>query len=203
MRPSFLSLSRYQSIDRNRVFNAIKTFVENEGTSLFQRVYSYLDFYYESVNQVNSELDKNWEKDVDKRKSEISGLFKYFNEEFDYHKSHSYDTYMIDLLKKYKAECDKVIVDGEPDLARLRQLLLTANKGMENQLYQFGKDALIKAIDALRANNLLHSKMMKDAANAFRSDKCLDALKEISGKLESALNEHTEESIIKEFEGKI
>ena len=33
MRPSFLSLSRYQSIDRNRVFNAIKTFVKDDGTS--------------------------------------------------------------------------------------------------------------------------------------------------------------------------
>lgn len=38
---------------------------------------------------MNNEMDKNWEKDVDKRKSEISGLFKHFNEEFDYHKSHS------------------------------------------------------------------------------------------------------------------
>lgn len=80
---------------------------------------------------------------------------------------------------------------------------MTSNKGKENQLNQFGKDALIKAIDAFRANNLTHSKMMKDAATAFRSDKCLDVLKDISGKLETALNEHTEESIIKEFEGKI
>lgn len=197
MRPSFLSLSRYQSIDRNRVFNAIKTFVKDDGTSLVQRIYSCLDYNYEAVNQVNNELDKNWENDVDKRKSEISGLFKHYNEQIDYHNSHSFDTYMMDLLKKYKAECDKVIVDGEPDLARLRQLLMTANKGMEKELGQFGKDALIIAIDAFRANNLSHSKMMKDAANAFRSDKCLDALKEISGKLETALNEHTEEKIRK------
>ena len=130
-------------------------------------------------------------------------MFKHFNEQIDYHKSHPSDTLVMDLLKNYKAECDKVIVDGEPDLARLRQLLMTAHIGIDKELGQFGKDALIIAIDAFRENNLSHSKMMKDAATAFRSDKCLDVLKEISGKLETALNEHTEESIIKEFERKI
>ena len=134
MRPSFLSLSRYQSIDRNRVFNAIRTFVKDDGTSLFQRIYSHLDYYYEAVNQVNSEMDKNWEKDVDKRKIEISRLFKHFNEQIDYHKSHPSDTLVMDLLKNYKAECDKVIVDGEPDLARLRQLLMTAHIGIDKEL---------------------------------------------------------------------
>lgn len=36
-----------------------------------------------------------------------------------------------------------------------------------------------------------------------RSKECLGTLNEISGKLDTALNEHTEESIIKEFEEKI
>ena len=58
MRPTFLSLSRYQSIDRNRVFNALKTFIEKDGTSLFQRTYSCLDYYYEAVKLVRNHLRK-------------------------------------------------------------------------------------------------------------------------------------------------
>ena len=202
MRPSFLSLSRYQSIDRNRVFNALKTFVENDGTSLFQRTYSCLDYYYEAVKQVNNEMDKNWEKDVDKRKSEISELYKNFSKRIDMRIFHPCDTVVNELLKKFKEECGDIIVDDEPDIKHLNIVLVSPHNGIEDVLYESGKEALIDVLDAFRANNLSHSKMMKDAAAAFRSDKCLDALKDISDKLETALKEHTEQKIIFDFEKK-
>ena len=50
----------------------------------------------------------------------------------------------------------------------------------------------------VRANEI-----QRDAADKFRGDDCLGVLKEISERLDKALEEHTEEEIRNKFEGKI
>ena len=50
----------------------------------------------------------------------------------------------------------------------------------------------------VRANEI-----QRDAAVKFRGDECLDVLKEISERLDKALEEHTEEEIRNKIEGKI
>ena len=62
---------------------------------------------------------------------------------------------------------------------------------------------LDESLEAIKADNLSQSKAMRDAADKFRSDDCLGVLKEISERLDKALEEHTEEEIRNKFEGKI
>ena len=50
----------------------------------------------------------------------------------------------------------------------------------------------------VRANEI-----QRDAADKFRGDACFGVLKEISERLDKALEEHTEEEIRNKFEGKI
>ena len=74
-RPSLTSLSRYQSINRNRLFNAFKVCFEDKGRSILQSVYLYLDYYHEAVSMLYNELDKELEKNVDDCRYEISSAF--------------------------------------------------------------------------------------------------------------------------------
>ena len=50
----------------------------------------------------------------------------------------------------------------------------------------------------VRANEI-----QRDAVDKLRGDDCLGILKEISERLDNALEEHTEEEIRNQFEGKI
>ena len=203
MRPSVTSLSRYQSIDRNRVFNAFKAFVGEDGTKLFQKTYFYLDYYYESVQYINDTLDKKWEKNVERIKSKISELYKDFCKRIDQRIYLVYDTAVKELLMKFKEECGDIIVNGEPDIKLLSLLLDSPHKGIEKELSMPERVALDESLEAIKAENLSQSKAMRDAADKFRGDDCLGVLKEISERLDKALEEHTEEEIRNKFEGKI
>ena len=203
MRPSVTSLSRYQSIDRNRVFNAFKAFVGDDGAALFQKTYSYLDFYHESVFELNEDVNKEWEIRVEKRKSEIFSLFKSFTERIDEKKNHPFDTVIKDVLTVIKKDCKRVIINGEPDIESLWSLMISFNNGIKKELNCPEVYSLENTIEALKAENLSQSKAMRDAADKFRGDDCLGVLKEISERLDKALEEHTEEEIRNKFEGKI
>lgn len=203
MRPSVTSLSRYQSIDRNRVFNAFKAFVGDDGTKLFQKTYFYLDYYYESVQYINDTLDKNWEKNVERIKSKISELYKDFCKTIDKRISIVCNTAVKKLLMKFKEECGDIIVNGEPDIKLLSLLLDSTYKGIEKELSMPERVALDESLEAIKAENLSQSKAMRDAADKFRGDDCLGVLKEISERLDKALEEYKEEEIRNQLEGKI
>ena len=203
MRPSVTSLSRYQSIDRNRVFNAFKAFVGDDGAALFQKTYSYLDFYHESVFQLNEDVNKEWEIRVEKRKSEIFSLFKSFTERIDEQINHPFDTVIMDVLKEIKKDCKKIIINGEPDIESLWNLMISYSNCIKKEPNCPEVYSLENTIEALKADNLSQSKAMRDAADKFRGDDCLGVLKEISERINKALEEHTEEEIRNKFEGKI
>lgn len=203
MRPSVTSLSRYQSIDRNRVFNAFKAFLGEDGTKLFQNTYIYLDYYYESVQYINDTLDKNWEKNVERIKSKISELYRDFCKIIDKRISLVCDTAVKELLMKFKEEGGDIIVNGEPDIKRLSLLIDSPHKGIEKELSMPERVALDESLEAIKAENLSQSKAMRDASDKFRGDDCLGVLKEISERIKKALEEHTEEEIRNKFEGKI
>ena len=203
MRPSVTSLSRYQSIDRNRVFNAFKAFVGEDGAALFEKTYSYLDFYHESVFHLNEDVNKEWQIRVEKRKSEIFSLFKSFTERIDEQINHPFDTVIMDVIKETKKDCKRVIINGEPDIESLWNLMISFNNGIKKELNCPEVFSLENTIEALKADNLSQSKAMRNAADIFRGDGCLGVLKEISERINKALEEHTEEEIRNKFEGKI
>ena len=203
MRPSVTSLSRYQSINRNRVFNAFKAFVGDDGAALFQKTYSYLDFYHESVFLLNEDVNKEWEIRVEKRKSEIFCLFKSFTERIDEQINHPFDTVIMDVLKDTKKDCKRVIINGEPDIESLWNLMISLSNSTKKELNCPEVYSLENTIEALKAENLSQSKAMRDAADNFRDDDCLGVFNEISKRLDKALEEHTEEEIRNKFEGKI
>lgn len=203
MRPSVTSLSRYQSIDRNRVFNAFKAFVGDDGAALFQKTYSYLDFYHESVFLLNEDVNKEWEIMVEKRKSEIFCLFKSFTERIDEQINHPFDTVIMDVLKDTKKDCKRVIINGEPDIESLWNLMISLSNSTKKELNCPEVYSLENTIEALKAENLSQSKAMRDAADNFRDDDCLGVFNEISKRLDKALEEHKEEEIRNKFEGKI
>ena len=203
MRPSVTSLTRYQSIDRNRVFNAFKAFVGDDGAALFQKTYSYLDFYYEAVIQINEDVNKEWEIRVEKRKKEIFSLFKTFTERIDEQIDHPFDTVIMDVLKDTKKDCKRVIINGEPDIESLWNLMISLSNSTKKELNCPEVYSLENTIEALKAENLSQSKALRDAADNFRDDDCLGVFNEISKRLDKALEEHREEEIRNKFEGKI
>ena len=202
-RPSFTSLSRYQSINRNRLFNAFKVSFEDKGRSILQSVYLYLDYYHEAVSMLYNELDKELEKNVDDCRFEISSAFISIQRKAKEEKN-KHDLWQAELLRDFIENCNKVIKDGEPQIVMLNDLIQDAQfNEVYRDVLESEHNNLRELIDTIKAKNLARCKAMKDAADEFRRKECLGTLNEISGKLDTALNEHTEESIIKEFEGKI
>lgn len=201
-RPSFTSLSRYQSINRNRLFNAFKVCFEDKGRSILQSVYLYLDYYHEAVSMLYNELDKELEKNVDDCRFEISSAFISIRRKAKEEK-YKHDLWQAEILRDFIENCNKVIKDGEPQIVMLNDLIQDAQF---NEIYRDVLESehnnIRELIDSVRAKNLARCKALKNAADEFRSKDCLGTLREISIKLETALNEHTEQKIISDFEKK-
>lgn len=201
-RPSFTSLSRYQSINRNRLFNAFKVSFEDKGRSILQSVYLYLDYYHEAVSMLYNELDKELEKNVDACRFKISSAFISIRRKAKEEKN-KHDLWQAELLRDFIENCSKVIKDGELQIIKLNELIQDAQfEEIYLDVLESEHNNLRELIDTIRAKNLARCKAMKVAADEFRSKECLGTLKEISIKLETALNEHTEQKIISDFEKK-
>ena len=148
-------------------------------------------------------MNKEWQIRVEKRKSEIFSLFKSFTERIDEQINHPFDTVIMDVIKETKKDCKRVIINGEPDIESLWNLMISFNNGIKKELNCPEVFSLENTIEALKADNLSQSKAMRNAADIFRGDDCLGILKEISERLDKALEEHTKEEIRNQFEGKI
>ena len=109
----------------------------------------------------------------------------------------------MDVLKETKKDCKRVIINGEPDIESLWNLMISLSNSTKKELNCPEVYSLENTIEALKAENLSQSKAMRDAADKFRGDDCLGVLKEISERIKKALEEHTEEEIRNQFEGKI
>ena len=114
-----------------------------------------------------------------------------------------HDLWQAEILRDFIENCNKVIKDGEPQIVMLNDLIQDAQF---NEIYrdvlESEHNIIRELIDSVRAKNLARYKAMKNAADEFRSKDCLGTLKEISIKLETALNENSEQKIISDFEKK-
>ena len=88
-------------------------------------------------------------------------------------------------------------------MERLWNLMISLSNSTKKELNCPEVYSLYNTIAALRTDNLSQSKAMRDAADKFRGDGCLGVFNEISKKLDKALEEHKEEEIRNQFEGKI
>lgn len=201
--PPFASLYRYQTINRNRIFNAFKLFFDDKAEESLRLTYSCLDLYLENVEYIYNQLDNKLYKEVEDCKIELFKAFKNIMEKAK-DERYRYDTELTELFKLFYNRCHDIIVYGELDVNLLIRIINdnTFSELYRNSLY-FGYCQLRELLVLMKSKNENRAKTLNDASENFKSGKCLGLLKVKSKDLETALNEHTEECITKEFEGNI
>ena len=198
---SFLSVNRYQTLDRNLLYEAFQSYVETDDKiSLFMKLYTIMDYSSDGIKSIHDDIYIPFIDDIMSIKNYIPEELKIFNRSF----YESYSINSIDANNLYghfnKELSSFVIKDGVINVAKLYELLLDEKYKNLYIANESGHLSLLDHINSLIHKNKMFAEALKDARNRITSES-YDCLKDISEKVDNALVRNTQDSIRAEFAG--
>lgn len=168
-----VSLSRYRTIDRNKLYNAYKLFVDYEDKKeLFRRTYFLLDYYSEKSKEVLSTLEKDF-KQSNQLHDKISGEFENFEN-------------LVKLLDSTLCDKDLVgVVDYTFDKSTTEFFHKAVFQYPDKNLHLFLLDVALKTYDADFAK--IHDERIKRSFSELK--KLMSDLKSVNEYIVSEIKE--------------
>lgn len=195
------SRSRYNSINRNHVYNAFVIFMTpSEYLEDFRATYTLMDFYSEGLDILFSNTYKRHTDDIMKSKNEILKAYEELNFALlDYYKTGRDKELLIAFFKNAEK---RLINKGILNILELHKALkderfmsLYNNSAISDQYHK----VLGLTNGLITQNNMLISDL-RDAKDKFLDPKRYNRLKQIRDNIVTALSNHTRESLLNDFE---
>ena len=164
-----LSRSRYNSINRNLVYDAFSFMVSNDFLDDFRTTYSLMDLYSEGIDSLYSAIYKPYTDDIMKIKNKIPIAFEEL--------------------------CNA-----------MNELHKTLNDGRYSSLYDTNFNQyqrILGLTNSLITQNKMMVAAMRDAKVRLQKQETYERLVQLGIRIDTALSEHTIESIQKEFDKQI
>ena len=197
---SLLSLNRYHTVDRNLLYDAFQSFLQNEDKlSAFMDVYSIMDFYSDGIKNVYEHTYTSYQKIISENKKELPLLLK--NLENNLHSSR----YSLSIEDKKQAKLffdeisSKAVINGMLNIEELDRLLGDKRFDVFFNSFQEDYNNLLDVIKTLVTQNNMLVRDLSNARELFLGD-TLIILNEISKKIEEALVDNPLETILTKFE---
>lgn len=194
-----IARSRYQTIDRNLLYNSFMNFVSTDSRCIeFQNVYKLMDFYSEGLDILRDNIYKPYTDDITTIREQLpiklDALSKYINDQFNDERSKL-------LVNTFNNEvCSRVITEGILNCSKLYNLL---NDQRFRLLYEASGNyyrELLGLSNMLITKNRMFSKELANTAVQFKHQDRYERLVSISEIIDSSLAKYTRESINRQFE---
>lgn len=194
------SRSRYTSINRNLVYNAFSFMMSNDFLDDFRTTYSLMDFYSEGIDSLYSAIYKPYTDDIMKIKNQIPVVFEELCDAMNAGASIENS----DLLRLFHNNMhERLIKDG---ILNVLELHKTLNDGRFSSLYDTNFNQykrILGLTNSLITQNKMMVTAMRDAKEKLRKQETFERLEQLRNRIDTALSEHTIESIQKEFDKQI
>ena len=195
-----LSRSRYNSINRNLVYDAFSFMISNDFLDDFRTTYSLMDFYSEGIDSLYSAIYKPYTDDIMKIKNKIPIAF----EELCNAMNARVSIEDPDLLRLFNVNMhERLIKDG---ILNVHELHKTLNDGLYSSLYDTNFNQyqqILGLTNSLITQNKMMVAAMRDAKVKLQKQETYERLVQLGIRIDTALSEHTIESIQKEFDKQI
>ena len=193
-----LSRSRYNSINRNLVYDAFSFMVSNDFLDDFRTTYSLMDLYSEGIDSLYSAIYKPYTDDIMKIKNKIPIAFEELCNAMNTRVSDP------DLLRLFNVNMhERLIKDG---ILNVHELHKTLNDGRYSSLYDTNFNQyqrILGLTNSLITQNKMMVAAMRDAKVRLQKQETYERLVQLGIRIDTALSEHTIESIQKEFDKQI
>ena len=193
-----LSRSRYNSINRNLVYDAFSFMVSNDFLDDFRTTYSLMDLYSEGIDSLYSAIYKPYTDDIMKIKNKIPIAFEELCNAMNTRVSDP------DLLRLFNVNMhERLIKDG---ILNVHELHKTLNDGLYSSLYDTNFNQyqqILGLTNSLITQNKMMVAAMRDAKVKLQKQETYERLVQLGIRIDTALSEHTIESIQKEFDKQI
>lgn len=194
------SRCRYTSINRNLVYDAFSFMMSNEFLDDFRTTYSLMDFYLEGIDSLYSTIYKPYTDDIMKIKNKIPIAFEELCNAMNARASIENS----DLLQLFHDNIHKrLIKDG---ILNVLELHNTLNDGRYSSLYNTNINQyqqILGLTNSLITQNIMMVTAMRDAKAKLQRQETYGRLEQLRNKIDTALSEHTIESIQKVFDKQI
>jgi hypothetical protein len=192
------SRSRYTSINRNLVYNAFSFMMSNDFLDDFRTTYSLMDLYSEGIDSLYSAIYKPYTDDIMKIKNKIPIAFEELCNAMNARVSDP------DLLRLFNVNMhERLIKDG---ILNVHELHKTLNDGRYSSLYDTNFNQyqrILGLTNSLITQNKMMVAAMRDAKVRLQKQETYERLVQLGIRIDTALSEHTIESIQKEFDKQI
>mgnify|MGYP006974331635 FL=1 len=198
----FQSCRRYNSIDRNHVYNAFASFMEPSGhIDDFSAIYSLLDFYSEGMESIYSVIYKPYTDEIMACKNEIPRAFEELHHALNDNISNKSQSVLVQQFN-YQVT-NRLINNG---ILNIMELHKTLDDIKYNSLFEVNFNAYQKTLaltNSLITKNNMLVKAMRDAKVKLLDQEVYKRLIELRDKIDNVLIIHTIETIQKDFENKV
>lgn len=198
----FQSCRRYNSIDRNHVYNAFASFMEPSGhIDDFSAIYSLLDFYSEGMESIYSVIYKPYTDEIMACKNEIPRAFEELHHALNDNISNKSQSVLVQQFN-YQVT-NRLINNG---ILNIMELHKTLDDIKYNSLFEVNFNAYQKTLaltNSLITKNNMLVKAMRDAKVKLLDQEVYNRLIELRDKIDNVLIIHTIETIQKDFENQV
>lgn len=198
-RPSDMVLGRYQSINRNKLFNAFQHIVGKDSETVFIDVYNSLDYYFGGVNSLFNDVYFPYTKDIMSKKEQLPEKYLSLIDAI-----RGIETFKGHLESLKESFLNKKLVAN--NILQLKELADVLNDQEYKPLFDCVPsqyDDIIGMVKPIGTYGELLSYEMRKGADSFTSNLCKGRLTTILTEIESALSIHSIENIQKDFDEKI
>ena len=188
---------RYTSISRNLVYDAFSFMMSNDFIDDFRTTYSLMDFYSEGIDSLYSAIYKPYTDEIMRIKNQIPIAFEDLCDAMNARASIENS----DLLRMFhNNKHERLIKDG---ILNVLELHKTLNDGRYSSLYDTNFNQYQQSLgltNRLITQNRMMVAAMRDAKVKLQKQETYERLVQLGKRIDTALSEHTIESIQKEFD---